>query len=416
MSKVQNSTESLQTAFEGALSSTPLDVAVSQNLDAGGRLRVSEITTLVDIKHLHDKQPLLFDEVVSGGTSVHSSSEARVRMSVNSNNDYVIRQTKQRFNYQSGKSHLIFETFDNFQVTANVTKRVGYYTSSSSAPYNSDLDGFFLESDGTTVRFRVVKNGTNISNITQSNWDDPLDGTGASGVNIDWSKSQVFIFDFLWLGVDKIRIFTDIGGKLILVHTESFSNVITGVYMSSPNKPIRYEIRSSGGNDYLDCICCSVGTEGSLNNVGVIRTYNTGNDSYRAQSVNNKYALFAFRHKSGFEDVVIDLITLNLLVTSGDSFLWEYHLNPTVTLPSFTGVTDGSLEFARFNDNTQVTSDGLVLDSGYVYQKSDARKSVLNAIKLGMTLDGTRDVGVLTVTPVSNGLDVFGGISYREII
>lgn len=389
----------------------------SQNLDAGGRLRVSEITTLVDIKHLHDKQPLLIDEEIGGtATSVHSTSEARVRMTVNANADYVIRQTKQRYNYQSGKSQIVFETFDNFQPTTNVTKRVGYFTSNTTAPYNSDLDGFFLESNGTEVSFKVYKNGTVTSDIPQSSWDDPLDGTGPSGVTIDWTKSQVIIFDFLWLGVDKIRIFTDIDGELFPVHCQHYSNNIAGVYMSSPNKPIRYEIRSTGGSDYLDQICCSVGTEGSLNNVGIIRSYNTGNDSYLAQSQNNKYALFAFRHKAGFEDVVIDLITLNLLVTSSDSFLWEYQLNPSVTTPTFNPVDDGSLEIATFSNNTQISSDGLILDSGYVYQKSDARKDILNAIKLGMTIGGVRDIGVLTITPVTNGLNVFGGITYREII
>lgn len=44
------------------------------DLDAFGRFRVSEITSLLEIKHLYDKQPLLVDEVNSGGSSTFSNS------------------------------------------------------------------------------------------------------------------------------------------------------------------------------------------------------------------------------------------------------------------------------------------------------------------------------------------------------
>lgn len=385
--------------------------------DAFGRLRTAEVTTLIDLKQTNDNLPLYFDEeTIGGGASVHSTTEARSRMTVSSNNDAVIRQTKMRFNYQSGKSQLIEMTCTNFQAETNVTKRIGYFTSTFTTPFNSSLDGLFFEASSGDISVNVAKSGT-VTSVTQANWNlDTLDGNGSSGINVDWSKGQILIIDFQWLGVGRVRWALDIDGKIVYFHETLNANNVSGVYISSPNKPVRYEIRSTGGTGTLDHICASVNVEGVSNNLGTIRSYNFGNDDYRAQSVNNKYALFAFRQKTGCEDAVIDLIKLNLLVTTGDSFLWEYHINPTVTLPAFTGVTDGCLEFARFNDNTQVTSDGTVLDSGYVYQKSDARKDVLNAIKLGAAVDGTRDVGVITVTPVSNGLDVFAGISYREII
>ena len=74
--------------------------------DAFGRLRVSEPYTNFDTKFLYDKVPLLWDESVIGGTSTHDATNACIDMSVTASCHSVIRQTKSRFNYKSGKSQL----------------------------------------------------------------------------------------------------------------------------------------------------------------------------------------------------------------------------------------------------------------------------------------------------------------------
>lgn len=418
MTVIRNSAESLQDSFEAALSSTPLSVTVDQNEDSAGRLRVSEVTTLIDIKHLHDKQPLFIDEVVSGGTSVHSSAESRVLMSVSSNNDYVIRQTKQRFNYQSGKSHLIFVTFDNFQPITNVNKRIGYFSTSDVAPYTADRDGFFLQSTGSEVRFRVFKNGTEQVNIEQSNWDDPLDGTGPSGITIDWTKSQVFIFDFLWLGVDKIRMYTDIEGKLIPVHTEAFSNVSDGVYMGSPNQPVRYEIRSTGGSGNLSQICSSVNTEGSLNQIGKFLSYNVGNNELNANNNSSNYAAIGIRLKADQIDTLIDVISFTTLATTSDNYLIQLLLNPTVSGTfTYSDEADSSVQIAE-GDTANTVTGGTLLYSSYGLGNKNgevASARLDSAIRLGSNIDGTRDEIVLTIRPLSNGLDVYSSLNWREL-
>src|SRR5210317_2106530 len=84
------------------------------NIDAFGRARVSQVNTLIDIKQLYDSQPLFIDIVENaGGLATHSTVNATTDLTTTSNGDYVIAQTKQRFNYQSGKSQQIFMTFAN---------------------------------------------------------------------------------------------------------------------------------------------------------------------------------------------------------------------------------------------------------------------------------------------------------------
>lgn len=65
--------------------------------DAFGRQRVSQVTTLLDVKHPNDKLPSIVDEELNGtATSVHSSANASVDMDTSADLDYVIRQTFQR--------------------------------------------------------------------------------------------------------------------------------------------------------------------------------------------------------------------------------------------------------------------------------------------------------------------------------
>jgi hypothetical protein len=81
------------------------------SIDAFARLRISEPFTLFDSKQLYDKQPLFWDESIGGAaTSVHSTVNAETLMSVTENSsDFVIRQSKQRPNYQPGKALALSE-------------------------------------------------------------------------------------------------------------------------------------------------------------------------------------------------------------------------------------------------------------------------------------------------------------------
>ena len=117
-------------------------------LDAGSRLRTSQMTTLLDGKILNSDTPFLFD---NAGTGTGTYANNKYNMSVGVG-QFRVRQSK-RFNpYFSGKSQLIEVTFDNFQVEANTVKRAGYFSSSAVSPFTANYDGFYIENDGTTIR------------------------------------------------------------------------------------------------------------------------------------------------------------------------------------------------------------------------------------------------------------------------
>ena len=130
----------------------------SPNIDAFGRLRVSEITSLLEVSQIYDKRPYIVDEVTGGTvTSTHSTINAQVVMSGTGLNSYVIRQTYNYAVYQPGKSQIFEASFSNFQLESNVIKRVGYFNAHSGSTYTDDIDGFFLESNGITnkISFQI---------------------------------------------------------------------------------------------------------------------------------------------------------------------------------------------------------------------------------------------------------------------
>lgn len=149
----------------------------SGSLDAFARLRTSFPFTVFDSKQLNDKSPLFWDEVISNvsgnATSTHSVSNACTTMAVGANaGDYIIRQTKMRFNYQPGKSHLIIMT-GVMSTQSGVTKRIGYFNTSTVAPYTASTDGLYFENDGTEVSVNIAKSGA-INKISQALWNKTL--------------------------------------------------------------------------------------------------------------------------------------------------------------------------------------------------------------------------------------------------
>jgi hypothetical protein len=385
-------------------------------IDAAGRQRSSSPVPLIDLKHLHGKEALLEDEkIIGGATSVHNESEAHVAMGVSANNDAVIRQTFQRLNYQSGNSHLIECTFSNIAPQTGVVKRVGYFNSNTTTPFASNYDGLYLESSSGTVKLCVAKSGT-ITQIEKDSWTDKLDGFGASGVTVDWTKSHIFFIDFLWLGVGRVRFGFNIGGLNIVVYEHQTSNIGSGVYMSSPNHSIRYEIRSTGGAGTFNQICSTVRTEGDGGTLGISTTLDTHIASTNYASVGTQYATVGVRLKSTHTDISTELIYISMLCSSNDNFHWEILLNPTITGTfTYNDVTNSAFQYAVSTGTTTATG-GYIIASGYSFQSTAVTIPVTSLVKLGASIDGVMDTMVLTVIPLSAGLSVYSSMSFQEKI
>ena len=394
--------------------------------DAFGRLRTSQLNSQLDLKQLHDNLPLFYSQYISGnGTITHSEDEAHSELASLSSPAVVMLQTKQRANYASGKSQEILMTFNDFALETNAVKRVGYFTHlDSTAGYDTDLDGLWLESDGanSVVSINVYKTGTQIESTAQASWNlDPLDGTGESGLTWDWDGNTIFFLDFEWLGIGRIRWGVVHDGIVIYFHESNFSQASTGVYMSTPNQPIRATLRQTGaGTASFNFICSTVGSEGAINKLGKILSDNLGTSIINANSTSNVYALLGISLQSAKADTLVDLLDFSVLATTNDNQLIQIWLNPTVAGTfTYNNVTNSAVAIAKGDTgggaSTTTVTGGTLLYSQYVSSQTATPINLENAIRLGMDIDFTTDKIVLTTRPLTTNSDVTGSITWREL-
>lgn len=250
------------------------DINFNQNsVDAFGRLKVSDPTTLLDLTHTKDKNDLQIHELTFGGaTSIYDDNSSSVLMTVSANGDRVIRQSRRYAVYQPGKSLYIIATgIINAGTNGTDTiSRMGYY---------DDDEGIFIEYDGATIYIVKRQNGSD-TRVAQSSWsDDKLDGTGNSGITLDTTKAQIIFIDVEWLGVGTVRVGFFVDGSPIIAHKFHHANKETNTYMKTANLPIRYEISANNTGSpsgSLRQICATVISDGGYNPIGRSFGANTG--------------------------------------------------------------------------------------------------------------------------------------------
>lgn len=381
------------------------------NIDAFGRLRTSAVQNLVDIKHVYDKNPLQISEITAGtATSVFDQQYARVRMSTSANNDLVIRQTKTHPIYQPGKSQLFEASFSNFQLETNIIKRVGGFTSTTASTYNSVFDGFFLESNGVnnTISFQIWRSGTTIYSAATTVWNtNEFNPTG-----LTWSNTNLLMVDYQWLGVGRMRFGLALSGQTYYFGEHNCANNEASVYMSSPNQPIRYEIRQVGaGSGYLDMICSQVSTEGALNGlystVGIVHSATT-----TLSTSDVKYPYIGYRLKSSYKSVVSQYNSLSVLNTSNDNYLLTIEFNPTLSAtPTWTDIPNSPFQYSLGAGATTITSAGYIMSSLIGESGTSALTTLKvddNQIRVGSNINGSLDEMWICITPLSSNATFLG--------
>lgn len=405
--------------------------------DAFGRLRISQPTTIFDSKQINkdidlldtvENSPLFYDnaEISGSGTStLFEVNKAQTTLSVsNATAGRRVRQTKMRFNYQPGKSQLVLMTFRNTSgLTEGVLRKIGQF---------DDNNGLFFDDNGTSYGFvvRTYTSGSPVdTRIAQENWNiDKFDGTGVSRITIDFTKTQILVMDYEWLGVGRVRMGWNIDGVTYYAHEFKNANNLEVVYMSTPNLPLRCEIENTGGGAVagISQICATINSEGGSEDLGIIRSASTNGTDLDANATGTIYALLGIRLKAEYLSTAIKLIDFSILETVGSKQLeWLLLLNPVVAGTfTYTGETQSAIEVARGVTANTVTG-GYKLGGGFFSSSGGAGGSagslsseIDNAIRLGATIAGVRDTIVLCVRPVggTSSADVEGSITWRELV
>jgi hypothetical protein len=331
-----------------------------------------------------------------------------------SSGDKVIRQSRMYIPYQPGKSFLVKMTGVMGNIKTGVRQRIGFFDAQN---------GLFFEQNGTAlrvVRRSYTSGSAEDTAVAQSSWNiDKMDGTGDSGITLDMSKTQIFVIDFQWLGVGRVRFGFSINGKLYYVHEMVHANIETNVYISNPSLPCRYEIENTSAtasSTYMDHICASVVSEGGYALNGV--SFSVGRGIVTKTIPTSLTPLVMVRLQSAYNRALLSNFSVDILNTGNSNFHWALLLNPTITggtAASWNPVTNSFAEYDLAATGT--VSGGYAIHSGYGASgntKQTVNQEIFSSMIVAADVAGTSDILVLAaqVTTGSDGL--LGTIGWRE--
>jgi len=394
---------------------------ISASQDAFGRMRISPPFTLFDGSLRYFDNEFKWNQKDIGiGTSTFVSNESSVNMQVYGNGDASIRQSKQVFSYQPGKSLLVMTTFVMNTPTVGLRQRVGYF---------GNENGIYFEVDGTTVNL-VIRKSTSGSvddtteKIPQGSWNgDRLNGLGGqnniSNVTLDVTKTQIFWTDIEWLGVGSVRCGFVINGQFIVCHIFHHANFLNKVYMTTACLPVRYEITSTSVAGTMKAICSTVISEGGYVNRSQTRAIGTPLTGKNLSDTVYR-PLVCLRLKSANIDSIVVPTKFDVYGLQLAAFSYRIILNPTLTGASWTSA--GTNSTVEYDITATALSGGTVVDQGiFVGSNKGGSASVSStdvdfSQQLGRTIDGVSDIWCLAAIATTNNDDAVGVVSWQEHI
>jgi hypothetical protein len=405
--------------------SNPSYVAIGgTNVDAFGRLRVSQPYTLFDSQNRYaiDNQ---FDTVfITGGSTSFLVNEASVAMINNTTSGAeVVRQTFRSMLYQPGKSLLVLATFKAAAPTANLRQRIGYF---------GTQNGVYFETSGAGTTTSALKAfvlrtsiGGSVDNTTrrveQSAWNgDKLDGTGASGLTLDLSYPQILWMDFEWLGVGNVRCGFIINGQYIVCHTYQNAN-FTGnsVYMTTAILPVRYEITNTGATtttSTLKQICSSVMSEGGLEPTSISHVALRSTALTVGTTIT---PLVSIKLTSNALGAVVLPQALRVLPTSADNFEIQLVKNANLSGAIYSLVTSDTN--VLFDTNATAMTGGTITQINYAASSNQGTTPLNEAgvfnwdTQLGVSISGVSDVYTVGVRTFSGSGNVVGSLTFYDL-
>jgi hypothetical protein len=392
---------------------------ISASIDAFGRLRVSNPFTLFDGAQRYRDDEFKWNQVDTGAaTSTFLPNESTMLMTVSGNGDSAVRQSKQVFSYQPGKSLLTLTTFVMNTPTAGLRQRVGLFGAQN---------GVYFEVDGTNINLVIRKYTAGsvddtAEKIPRSQWNgDKMDGLGGqsniSGVTLDVTKAQIFWSDIEWLGVGSVRCGFVINGQFIVCHIFHHANILDKVYMTTASLPVRYELTSTGAAGTMRAICSTVISEGGYSNRSQSRA--VGTSLTGKNLITTEYRpLVCIRLKAANIDSIVVPTKFDLYGLQQAAFAYRVILNPTLTDANWT--TAGTNSSVEYDLSATALTGGTVIDQGiFVGSNKGGTASVSSSDvdfsnQLGRTIAGVSDIWCLAAIATTNNDDAVASVSWQE--
>lgn len=391
-----------------------IDFKDTSQLDAFGRLQIAINNTLFDSQQEYGLDTrLAWDASANGTMAALSANGSAVSGSnavgpVNANtritpitvsttaNHYSVLQTRQYIRYLPGHGHAL------------------------------ELTGIFSPAAGLTPSFvlRTSTSGSVAENVkSQADWNgDKLDGTGASGITLDFTKMQHMKITGQWLGVGPMYCGFFVNKTFIVCHTFDNTNLNTAPTTQTFNLPVRMEMRNSASvsvsnSGYFDAAngvllrftaasltggtiqfnCCSVQSENGNELIGFPWSTGTG---ITTTAVTTRRPIMSIRPKATFNGFVnrahIELIDTHLRTITNDCY-YEIVMDGTLTGAAWTDVATESC--TQYDTTATAISGGLTKIAGFSISGGGTGSNTL-ASQIADSLDSERP---LTISQIDSG-------------
>jgi len=396
---------------------------------AFSRLRVASSRLMGEFRNKYGTTGLIemINKTVGGGNVTANLSATYTTLSVTTaNNDRAVRQSKQYHPYIPGTSTIGMMTFCFDPPAVNLQQSVGLY---------DDNNGIFLRMNGTTPELVIRKGGIDEEVHSQSQWnvDTFLPGTNTGGIVLDFTKAQILVIDYQWLGVGRVRVGFDVNGMIYYAHYFNHANSVTEPYTYEPSLPVRWEIRNVGSiasPASMKAICYSVYCEGEDKETGFSNSVSNGLTPVTVNA-STAFGILAVRLKNSVNGIPMKALARlknwNLL-TNNDVFYKVLILPGSSSLvgsPSWTDCTP--VGWCEYTTNFTLTADpganSLVLYSGYANgnqgNSSGANPNLgtdMRTATIYQNYDSTDSmIFAIVAYKITNNATVYGSMDWIEV-
>lgn len=397
-------------------------IADGANLSAFSRLRITERESINEYKTIYGLrtyQKEFVNHLFGSGNVSFNANASTSTLSVGvTNGDYAIRQTREYHSYKAGAGQLIMVTGMLAPTKENLTQRVGYFDDRNGIYFERSTDGSNVTVNSWNIRNDNGGSPTLTEYVPQASWNiDKFDGNGPSGVVFNPDTVQIWLIDFQWLGVGRVRVGLDIDGEIYYAHEFNHANGITSTYMSQPSLPVRYEIRNTGTTasvSNLKVICAAVQSEGGTEENAPIYSINSGTVGITIGATESVVMALRLKNTLGPGNkpnrATAKLISYNLFATQACAY--RIHVGDSkeslfINNPTWTPANNQS--YCEYTSNVSLISgwesNSVCFSSGYVSTaQGSAVGSAQNALrskvsKISQNYDSTSSE-ILFVTAV----------------
>ena len=365
----------------------------------------------------YTKDPLIWDEEITGtASSTLNTYEATLVMSVGTTTgDRIERQTKRVLPYIPGRENEVIMHFKLNAQQTGIVKRLGILDETS---------GIYLEDDGTTynvVLRKTTAGGTAETRIARANWNgDKLDGTGGSGLTLDFTKFQSMVIEYNWFtGHAELKFI--IGNYSHPIHQFEFNNSEDAVITNTPFLPIKWDIHNTtgaAGTHTMEISSYATLSEAGQVPLGVKNTVTTPLAGITCTDAETFYPILSIRLRTDRIKGIVLPQNFQVAALDNSPLFYKVLLNPTLTgATTWNTYADTHIEYNT--DATAVTEGDYIVDAGYIDPNGQGAKLPLDSVsafQLGRENMGTTsEIITIAAATGSANKDVYASIGWIEV-